>query len=50
MRKQLEKVGGQRERSRDEAGEVFSFATITLEVVEEEDVGEGIRLCVERIA
>lgn len=42
MRKELDKVGGQKERRTEEAGGIFSFVTIALEVVEEEDVGEGI--------
>lgn len=42
MGKELEKVGGEKERSREEVGGISSFVTITLEAVEEEDVGEGI--------
>lgn len=42
MRKELEKVGGKKERSTEEVGGILSFVTTALEVVEEEDVGEGI--------
>lgn len=40
MRKELEKVEGEKRKSKEEVGEIFSSVMITLEVLEEEDVGE----------
>lgn len=44
MRKEL-----RRKKSIEEVGGIFSFLTIALEVVEEENEGEGKRLRVKRV-